>query len=47
VGTWYARRRMREFQREFDRRIDDARRREHAYDLGDDPTHRPRIGDGT
>jgi hypothetical protein len=43
---------MREFHREFDRRIDDNRRRhdnrrrQHAYDVGEDPTGRPRIGDG-
>jgi len=47
LGTWYAKRRMREFQQEFDRRIDYARRRQGAYDVGDeDPTGRPAIGDG-
>ena len=46
VATWYARRRMREFHQEFDRRIDHDRRRQDAYDVGEDPTGRPRIGDG-
>jgi hypothetical protein len=37
---------MRELHREFGRRIDHDRSRQHAHDIGEDPTGRPRIGDG-
>jgi membrane protein implicated in regulation of membrane protease activity len=47
LGTWYAKRRMRELQQEFDRRIDHERRRQRAYDVGEDQAGRPRIGDGS
>jgi Flp pilus assembly protein TadB len=46
LGTWYAKRRIRGFQREFDQRLDHERRRQRAYDVGEDPTGQPRIGDG-
>lgn len=35
IGVWYAKRRMRRFQRDVEVRIDQARRRREAYDLGD------------
>jgi membrane protein implicated in regulation of membrane protease activity len=33
IGTWYARRRFREFQRDVEVRVDRARRRQAAYDV--------------
>ena len=44
IGVWYAKRRMREFQRDVETRIDQARRRREAYDVSD-PDER-RLGDG-
>jgi threonine/homoserine/homoserine lactone efflux protein len=38
MGIWYAKRRMRRFQRDVEVRLDQARRRREAYDLGDGPT---------
>jgi membrane protein implicated in regulation of membrane protease activity len=35
LGLWYAKRQMRRFQRDMEIRIDQARRRREAYDLGD------------
>lgn len=35
IGVWYAKRRMRVFQRDVEVRLDQARRRREAYDLGD------------
>jgi threonine/homoserine/homoserine lactone efflux protein len=35
IGVWYAKRRMREFQRDVEVRLEHARRRREAYDLGD------------
>jgi threonine/homoserine/homoserine lactone efflux protein len=35
LGFWYAKRRMRRFQRDVEVRLDQARRRREAYDLGD------------
>jgi hypothetical protein len=35
LGVWYAKRRMRVFQRDVEVRLDQARRRREAYDLGD------------
>jgi hypothetical protein len=35
IGVWYAKRRMRGFQRDVEVRLDQARRRREAYDLGD------------
>ena len=34
LGVWYAKRRMQRFQREVEVRIDQARRRREAYDVG-------------
>jgi membrane protein implicated in regulation of membrane protease activity len=34
LGVWYAKRRMRRFQRDVEVRIDQARRRREAYDVG-------------
>lgn len=45
VGIWYAKRRMRQFQRDVEARIDRARRRREAYDL-DDPSVGRRLGEG-
>jgi membrane protein implicated in regulation of membrane protease activity len=33
IGVWYAKRRMRRFQRDIEVRIDEARRRREAYDV--------------
>ena len=33
IGLWYAKRRMRSFQRDVEIRIDEARRRREAYDV--------------
>jgi hypothetical protein len=45
IGMWYARRRMRELQRDVEARIDQARRRREAYDVSADLDDR-RLGDG-
>lgn len=34
IGVWYAKRRMRRFQRDVEVRLDQARRRREAFDLG-------------
>lgn len=44
IGLWYARRRLRAFQRDAEVRVHVARRREQAYDLPRPGEHR--IGDG-
>lgn len=36
IGTWYAKRRLRSFQNEMQTRVDQARRRSGAYDVGAD-----------
>ena len=49
VGTWYARRRIRAFQRDYEIRVDRSRRRDDAYDIGpQQPPGGPagRLGDG-
>lgn len=47
VGMWYARRRMRAVQREFDARVEHDRRRRTAYDIRSDPRpDAPSLGDG-
>lgn len=47
VGTWYAKRRMRAFQRDFDVRVEQDRRRREAYDVPTDPRpDAPSLGDG-
>jgi hypothetical protein len=43
IGTWYAKRRWRAFQRDVDTRVDVARRRREAYDVEPAPGE---IGDG-
>jgi hypothetical protein len=43
IGTWYAKRRWREFQRDVDTHVDQARRRRDAYDVEPTPGE---IGDG-
>jgi heme A synthase len=45
IGMWYARRRFRAFQRDIETRLDEARRRGEAYDVGREPRERP-LGDG-
>lgn len=45
IGVWYAKRRMRQLQRDVETRIDQARRRREAYDVSGDPSDR-RLGDG-
>jgi hypothetical protein len=45
IGTWYARRRFRAFQRDVEVRADEARRRRQAYDVGAEPRER-QLGDG-
>jgi hypothetical protein len=49
IGTWYAKRRMRAFQRDFQLRADENRRRREAYDIGSEPRQDParRLGDGS
>ena len=37
IGAFYAKRRMREFQRDFQVRVDQSRRRSEAYDIGHQP----------
>jgi membrane protein implicated in regulation of membrane protease activity len=46
IGSWYARRRFREFQRGIDVRMDQDRRRRAAYDVGSDRGGSPRLPDG-
>ena len=47
IGSWYAKRRFREFQRHVDIRTDQDRRRRSAYDVGPDPHDQNlRPGDG-
>ena len=46
IGSWYAKRRFREFQRQFDTRTEQDRRRRSAYDVGPGPTKAPAPGDG-
>ncbi len=41
IGVWVAKRRIREFQHEAEVRIDQARKRREAYDVGPDPGDRP------
>lgn len=45
IGVWFFKRRMRQFQRDVEVRIDQARRRRESYDVGRDPGE-PRLGDG-
>jgi ABC-type nickel/cobalt efflux system permease component RcnA len=49
IGAWYAKRRMRAFQRDFQLRADENRRRREAYDIGSEPRQDParRLGDGS
>jgi hypothetical protein len=49
IGAWYAKRRMRAFQRDFQLRADENRRRREAYDVGSEPRQDParRLGDGS
>jgi len=48
IGTWYAKRRFRAFQRDIATRYDQDRRRREAYDVTSDRTPGParRLGDG-
>jgi hypothetical protein len=49
IGSWYAKRRFRDFQREFDSRAEQDRRRRTAYDVGPwphDQNLRPDDGPG-
>jgi uncharacterized membrane protein len=49
IGSWYAKRRFREFQRQFDTRTEHDRRRREAYDVGTwphDQNLRPDDGPG-
>lgn len=48
IGTWYARRRWRALQRDFEVRVDQDRRRREAYDVGSERRQGPprRLGDG-
>lgn len=45
IGTWYAKRRFRAFQRDVEIRVDQVRRRQGAYDVGREPRDRS-LGDG-
>ncbi|MGZ5290864.1 MAG: hypothetical protein ACXWEH_00885 [Actinomycetota bacterium] len=49
IGMWYAKRRMRELQRDVEIRLDIARRRREAYDASRGGTQGAdrRLGDGT
>ena len=49
IGAWYAKRRIRAFQRDLQLRADENRRRREAYDVGSEPRHDParRLGDGS
>ena len=40
IGAWYAKRRVRAFQRDVEVRFDQDRRRREAYDVGAGPTGR-------
>lgn len=40
IGLWYAKRRMRRYQRDVEVRLDQARRRREAYDVEDERTER-------
>jgi len=46
IGLWYVKRRMRQFQRDVEVRIDHARRRRGAHDVEDSEPER-RLGDGS
>lgn len=46
IGLWYVKRRMRQFQRDVEVRIDQARRRRGAHDVEDSAPER-RLGDGS
>jgi len=48
IGSWYAKRRFRVFQREFDARADRDRRRRTAYDVDPEPREGSpgQLGDG-
>ena len=47
IGSWYAKRRFREFQRQFEASANRDRRRREAYDVGTDPHDQNlRPGDG-
>lgn len=49
IGAWYAKRRMRAFQRDFEVRVEQSRRRDDAYDIGQHqrpPGPAGRLGDG-
>jgi uncharacterized membrane protein len=46
IGVWYAKRRMRQFQRDVEVRLDHDRRRREAYDPRDGRTG-SRLGDGS
>lgn len=47
LGAWYVRRRVRGFQRDIERRMGDARRRQSAYDVPSPDDRMPgRLGDG-
>jgi len=49
IGAWYAKRRVRAFQRDFQIRVDQSRRRAEAYDIGHQPHPGPpagKLGDG-
>ena len=45
IGIWYAKRRMHEFQRDVEYRIQEAKRRREAYDVRREPGERA-LGDG-
>jgi membrane protein implicated in regulation of membrane protease activity len=47
LAAWYVRRRVQGFQRDVDRRMDDARRRREAYDVTSDDASRRALGDGS
>jgi hypothetical protein len=49
IGAWYAKRRIRAFQQDFQIRVDESRRRSEAYDIGHEPPAGPpagQLGDG-
>ena len=49
IGAWYAKRRVRAFQHDFQIRVDQSRRRAEAYDIGHQPHPGPpagKLGDG-
>jgi uncharacterized protein (DUF58 family) len=45
IGLWYAKRRLRGFQRDVEIRIDEGRRRREAYNVGR-RSGKPPLGDG-